>query len=110
MNLPPFASPLTALKFYESAPDVMYSIELAARLSQVPRRLIALYYRHRLVAPVRDPATGGWYFNDEGILTLRRIEHLRTVCGMNLTAIRMVLDLSHEVAGLRAELRRWRGY
>ena len=109
MGLPPIASALTALKFYELDPALVYSIEVAAHLAQVPRRLIAVYYRHGLVSPVRDPETGGWYFNEEGVRTLRRIEYLRTACGMNLTAIRMVLELTAEVERLREEVRYLRG-
>lgn len=75
----------------------------------MPRRLIAVYYKHGLVSPVVDPNSGGFYFNDEGIRTLRRIESLRTVFGLNLVGIKMILDLMKEVEHLRAEARFLRG-
>jgi hypothetical protein len=53
---------------------------------------------------------GGWFFNDEGLLTLRRVDHLHRVCGMNPSAIRLLLGLMQEVEELRRELRFWRGY
>ena len=105
MKFPPIASPLRALDLYEPDPRLIYSIDLAARLTQVPRRRIALYYMHNLVSPVRDPESGGWYFNDEGLRTLRRIEQLREAADMNLAAIRMILDLTREVESLRDEVR-----
>jgi len=52
-----------------------------------------------------DPDSGGWYFNDEGLRALRRIEHLRQTCDMNLTAIKMILGLTAEVERLREETR-----
>ena len=76
----------------------------------MPRRLIAVYYKHGLVSPVVDPDCGGFYFNDEGIRALRRIEYLRTTCGLNLGGIKMILDLMNEVERLRTDLRFLRGY
>ena len=103
-------NPLTALELYKLDPDFLYSIEAASRLARVPRRLIALYCQRELVSPVMDPDTGGWYFNDEGVRTLRRIEYLRTACDMNLTAIRMILSLTAEVERLREEVRNLRRF
>ncbi len=100
-----YPEPISALEVFEPAPEITYSIEEAARLAQVPRRLIAVYFRHGLVSPAADPATGGWYFDDEGIRTLRQIERLRTALGMSLTAVKLVLELTHEVERLRQEVR-----
>ena len=103
-------NPLTALEIYRLDPDLLYSIEAASRLARVPRRLIALYCQQELVSPVMDPDTGGWYFNDEGVRTLRRIEYLRGACDMNLTAIKMILGLTAEVEQLREEVRNLRRF
>jgi MerR family transcriptional regulator, heat shock protein HspR len=83
----------------------VHSIEVAARLAQVPRRLIVLYYKHGLVEPVGDPAGAGWYFDDEAIRVVRRIEYLRSTCGLNLAGIKLVMSLTEEVERLRNELR-----
>jgi DNA-binding transcriptional MerR regulator len=83
----------------------VYSIEVAARLAQVPRRLIVLYYKHGLVASVGDPAGAGWYFDDEAIRVMRRIEYLRSTCSLNLAGIKLVMSLTAEVERLRNELR-----
>jgi DNA-binding transcriptional MerR regulator len=101
----PIESPRTALQLYEPDANVFYSIETAASLAHVSRRLIAVCCRQGLVAPVMDPDSGGWQFNDEAIRRLRQIEALRTVCGMNLNAIGIILDLMEEVDRLKQELR-----
>jgi len=99
-----YPEPISALELFEPAPEITYSIEEAARLAQVPRRLIALYFRYGLVSPAVDPDIGGWYFDDEGIRTLRQIERLRNSFGMNLLSVKLVLELTHQVERMRQEL------
>ncbi len=96
---------MNALQLFEPDVHTVYSIEVAAQLAQVPRRLIVLYYKHGLVSPVADPAGSGWYFDDEAIRIVRRIEYLRSACGLNLAGIKLVMELIEEVERLRAELR-----
>jgi len=93
------------LQLFEPDPDAVYTLEVAERLAHVPRRMIAIYYKHGLVSPVADPACSGFYFNDEGIRALRRIEYLRAVCGINLIGVKMILRLMNETEKLRAEAR-----
>jgi MerR family transcriptional regulator, heat shock protein HspR len=83
----------------------VHTIDVAARLAQVPRRLIVLYFKHGLVAPVDNSAAGDWYFDDEAIRVVRRIEQLRSACGLNLAGIKLVIALTAEVERLRTELR-----
>ena len=97
-------SPMTALQLFEPDARAVYTLEVAARLTQLPRRLIAVYFKHGLVSPVMDPACSGWYFNDEAIRILRRIEYLRTACGLNMVGIKLIMDLAREVERLREEL------
>ena len=100
-----YSEPISALELFEPAPETVYSIEEAARLAQLPRRLIVVYSRHGLVSPAVDPDLSGWYFDDEGIRTLRRIERLRSSLGMSLMAVKLVLELGQEVERLRQEVR-----
>ena len=100
-----YPEPISALELFQPGPEITYSIEEAARLARVPRRLIAVYLRYGLVAPAADPDIGGWYFDGEGIRTLRQIERLRNSLGMSLMAVKLVLGLSHEVERLRQEVR-----
>ena len=94
-----------ALQLFEPDPEAVYTLEVAERLAHVPRRLIAVYYKHGLVSPVVDPASGGFYFNDEGIRALRHIEYLRMACGINLVGVKMIFALMDEAERLRAEAR-----
>ena len=95
---------MNALQVLEPDPHAVYTIEVAAQLARVPRRLIVLYYKHGLVSPVSDPASG-WNFDNDAIRVLRRIEYLRAVCGLNLAGIKLVFGLMEEVERLRSELR-----
>ena len=93
------------LQLFEPAPEAVYTIEAAAHLAQVGRHRILVYYKQGLVSPVVAPECGGFYFNDEGVRTLRRIEYLRTNRGINMTGIRMILELQNEIERLRNEVR-----
>ena len=44
-------------------------------------------------------------FTEEAIYTLRRIENLRTVHGLDLASLKTMFDLLDEVERLRADLR-----
>ena len=95
----------SGLEAFELDGESAYTIEVAARLAQVPRRLITLYYRHGLIATVTDPSEGEWNFDDEAIRVMRRIDYLRSTCGLNIAGIKLVLSLTAEVERLRTELR-----
>jgi DNA-binding transcriptional MerR regulator len=105
----PDTSAAYALQLFEPAADAVYSIEATARLVDVPRRTILLYCKQGLVSPVVDSQCAGYYFNDEAIRVLRRIEYLRTVCGINPTGVRLILELMKEVEDLQSEVRFHRG-
>jgi DNA-binding transcriptional MerR regulator len=103
MNLPNEIA-ADAVQLFEPALDAVYTIEAVEHLVHVPRQMIAVYCKHGLLSPVVDPACGGYYFNDEAIRTLRRIEYLRADCGINLVGIKMILRLTNEVESLRADV------
>jgi hypothetical protein len=97
------------LQLFEPDPRVLYSIDLAAELLAMSRRTIVLCCKYGLVTAASDPLMSGWYFNEDALRMLRRIEALRILCGGNLSAARMILALQDEVSRLQAELRFWRG-
>ncbi len=99
----------TSPEFYAPNPEREYSLEQVAELVPVSRRWIAVYCRHGLVTPLKPVAEEGWTFNEDALRVLRRAEHLRTVHGLNVAAIRLVFDLLDEVERLQQELRFWRG-
>ena len=100
----------TPPEFYAPHPERVYSLEEVAELVPVSRRWIALYCRHGVIAPLKPAAEEAWSFNEEALRLLRQAEYLRTVHGLNVSAIRMMFDLRDEVERLRRELRFWRGY
>ncbi len=108
VNSPEFPGPPVEWEPVEMDSETLHTIEVAAQLTRVPRRRIALYCRHGLVAPVRDPDCGGWLFNDDGLRAVSRVEQLYVLCGLNLAAIRLILSLQDEVERLQQELRFWR--
>ena len=89
----------------EHSMGTIYTIEAIADLAQVPRRLIVLYYKHGLVVPAEKSPDSGWYFDDQAVHVVRRIEYLRRAYGMNLRGIKLMMNLMKEVERLREEVR-----
>jgi DNA-binding transcriptional MerR regulator len=94
-----------AMELFQPKPDVLYSLDATAHLAGVTRRSILVYCRAGLVRPVIQPPYGVMEFTEEAIYTVRRIEHLRTVHGLDLAWIKTLFDLLDEVERLRAEVR-----
>lgn len=96
---------LLALELYEPDPAARYTLEETARLTHLSRRQIVLYCQSGLVAPTTSPEAGGWTFNDEGLRQLRRLAGLRQTYGVNLRALRLIVELQDQVERLERELR-----
>ncbi len=73
-----------------------YTLEILAEITGVSTQTIVQYQQHGLIRPE---------FDDETIRALRRIEHLRETCEMNLNGLKLLTQLLEEVEQLRAELR-----
>ena len=101
----PESPPRRSLELFQPEPGVLYGLEATARLVGIPRRSILIYCRAGLVRPVVQPPYGVMEFTEEAIYTLRRVEYLRTVHGLDLTWIKTIFNLLDEVERLRAELR-----
>jgi DNA-binding transcriptional MerR regulator len=97
--------PPMAMELFQPQPNALYSLDATARLAGVPHRSILIYCRAGLVRPVVQPPYGVMEFTEEAIYTLRRIEYLRTVHGLDLAWLKTMFDLLDEVERLRAELR-----
>jgi DNA-binding transcriptional MerR regulator len=95
---------------FESMAEDVYSIETVVQITQTPRHQIAVYCRHGVISPVTAPERDGWWFDDEAIRMLRRIEWLRVEHGMNLAGLRVISELSREVERLREEVRALRRF
>ena len=101
--MPRNATYVQAVQVFEPEAHSIYSIEAAEHLTQLPRRTIVIYCKHGLVSPASDPDWDGFWFDDEAIRTLQGIERLRARCGVNLTGIKLFLDLINELQELRAQ-------
>jgi DNA-binding transcriptional MerR regulator len=97
-----------ALQLFEPDPDAVYSIEITEQMTQIPRRTIAIYVKHRLVSPLVEQG-GGMFFDEEAIRMLRRIEQLRASYGVNLPGIKLIVRLLDELEQRQMELRFRRG-
>jgi len=99
------ARPHFAVEPYQPKPNILYTLDAAAQIAGVPRRSLLVYFRAGLVQPVFQPPYGIMAFTEEAILTIRRIEHVRTEHGTNLALLKTLFKLLEEVERLRAELR-----
>jgi DNA-binding transcriptional MerR regulator len=99
------ARPPFAIEQYQPKPNILYTLDAAAHIAGVPRRSILIYCRAGLVQSVIQPPYGVMAFTEEAILTVRRIEHVRTVHGTDLTLVKALFNLLEEVERLRNELR-----
>lgn len=88
--------------FQDSESRGVYAISVAAELVGTGQQNLRLYERKGLVTPVRT-AGGTRRYSDDDLVTLRRIAALLTQ-GLNLTGIRLVLELETENTGLREQL------
>ena len=104
------AQPLFAIEQYQPKPNTLYTLDAAAHIAGVPRRSILIYCRSGLVQSVIQPPYGIMAFTEEAIHTVRRIEHVRTAHGSDLTLVKTLFNLLEEVEHLRNELRFLRQY
>jgi len=93
------------IQLFEPLPDAVYTIEATSRLVNVSRRTILVYCKHQLLSPALETVDRGYYFDRDGIRTLRRIEALRSVCGEDFAGIKIILDLTAALERLRSDLR-----
>jgi len=94
-----------ALEVFQPDPNVVYTLDVTAHLAGVSRRSILAYSRAGLVRPLFQPPYGIMVFTEEAIYTLRRIEHVRTVHGIDVALIKTIFGLLDEVERLRGEVR-----
>lgn len=92
-----------AVQLFEPEQGAVYSIEDAGHITHTSRRNILTYYKHGLVSPVTNPEEDGFYFDGDGIRTLRQIEFLRADYGVNLAGIKVILRLINEVERLHGQ-------
>jgi DNA-binding transcriptional MerR regulator len=83
---------------------VSYSLKTVVSSTGVARETLIEYCEHGLL-PVTAELVEDTQYDDEIIGLIRRVENLRTIHGVNLAGIQMILDLTNEVENLRRELK-----
>jgi len=73
-----------------------YTLEVLAQMTGLSTQVLVSYQEHGIIQP---------QYNDDTVRRLRRIEHLRESCEMNLEGMRLMSRLLDEVEHLREELR-----
>jgi DNA-binding transcriptional MerR regulator len=86
--------------------EIAYSIEVIARLAGVDATTVVRYHEQGYLQPVCPEGSTTLLFDAECLRQLRRIEHLRTTCGVNETGLKLILQLIAEVEQLREERRK----
>ena len=91
-----------AIVLFQPDPNVLYSLDATAQLAGVSRRSILIYCRAGLVRPIIQPPYGCMTFTVEAIHSVRRIEQIRVIHGIDVNLIKPMVDLLNEVEHLRA--------
>lgn len=73
-----------------------YTLEVLAEMTGISSQTIVQYCEQGIIRP---------QFDDDTVRSLRRIEHLRESCEMNLGGVKLLSQLLAEVEQLRDELR-----
>jgi len=94
-----------AIQLFEPPADAVYTIDATSRMVGIPRRIIVIYCRHKLLSPAFDTGDPGYYFDGDGIRALRRIEALRSVCGDHFASIKIILDQTAALERLCSDIR-----
>lgn len=82
-----------------------YMISIAAELVGMHPQTLRMYEGRGLVKPKRTPGNTRLY-SDADIERLRNIQQLTTELGLNLAAVRHVLELQDEIERLRRRVAR----
>lgn len=82
-----------------------YMISIAAELVGMHPQTLRMYEGRGLVKPKRTPGNTRLY-SDADIERLRTVQQLTTELGLNLAAVRHVLELEDELARLRRRVAR----
>lgn len=98
-----------SLEIYAPTSGKSYTLEETERVSGAAKRNILIYCNSGLIPDVEESNVQGLLFGDVAIQTIRRVEFLKHVKGINLEGIRVILELQNEVETLRADLQFFRG-
>jgi hypothetical protein len=96
---------LSAIQPFDPEPNAVYSIDAAAQLAGISRRMIVVYCKHNLISPSVDPALWGYWFTGGAIQRIRQIQGLKSRCQNEIQTLSTILGLLDEVRHLHAVIR-----
>lgn len=73
-----------------------YTLEVLAEITGIESTTLIQYQEHGIIRPD---------FDDDTVRNLRRVQHLRDACEMNLEGVKLLTQLLDEVERLREQLR-----
>ncbi|MES2594033.1 MAG: chaperone modulator CbpM [Verrucomicrobiota bacterium] len=73
-----------------------YTLEVLAKITGIESTTLVQYQERGIIRPE---------FDDETVRSVRRAEHLREACGMNLEGVKLLTQLLDEVERLREQVR-----
>lgn len=106
MNIP-FPTPKSARRITDDRDRALFVISIAAELSGVHPQTLRMYERKGLLQPQRTEGRARRY-STRDIEHVQLIQSLTQEHGVNLAGVEMVMELTHEVETLRAEVTRLR--
>jgi hypothetical protein len=92
---------LYAIQPFTPHEGVLYNLDEAAHLARLPRHFVVVCWKHGLISPQVDSTYGGLFFDLASVRGLQRIGYLHGECGINLTGIKIILELMEKIERLR---------
>ena len=100
---------LIRLRIVSPSNQAPYSLEELARVAGVSPALVQRYFDEGLLEPVAGNPRTAWFFDDNALFELRRIQRLRRELGVNIAGVAVIHDLLRQIDELKAELERLKG-
>jgi len=85
-----------------------YTLEELARLGGVSPALVQRYVDEGLIDPIAGNVRTSFFFDDNALFELRRIQRLRRELGVNIAGVAVIHELQRQIDELKAELDRLR--
>src|SRR5919112_354261 len=87
----------------DSGCEPVFIISVAARLLEMHPQTLRKYEREGLIAPSRTTGNLRLY-SDDDLERLRQVKYLVGERGLNLAGVQLVLELTHHMQSLQAQL------
>src|SRR5881296_1448984 len=84
------------LRIVSPSNQAPYTLEELARLGGVPPALVERYLGEGLLEPIAGHPRTAWFFDDNALFELRRIQRLRHELGANIAGVAVILKAELE--------------